>query len=159
MYNEDEQLFKYTMSGILHSYYALFEDPDVQMTQNDFLIYLICDGYDKIPESFKDYAKKTGFFDEDLMLENGSMVMDQDGQKKLVSLTDIMDEGVEPIDNVYHWFMTTITDFDLKPRGGVELDKLPINFYFCLKQKNDGKVNSHKSTFNALCKIIEPEYI
>ena len=33
-----------------------------------------------------------------------------------------------------------------------------INFMFCIKQRNDGKINSHKWFFQAVCKYIKPQY-
>jgi chitin synthase len=44
---------------------------------------------------------------------------------------------------------------------GLESDTLKgrrINFIFALKQRNDGKINSHKWFFQGVCKYLKPEY-
>ena len=33
-----------------------------------------------------------------------------------------------------------------------------INFMFALKQRNDGKINSHKWFFQGICQYLQPEY-
>ena len=69
-----------------------------------------------------------------------------------------MDEGV-PEDkvpsNILHCFQVTTWDF------GIEAELLKgrrINFMFCIKQRNDGKINSHKWFFQAVCKYLKPQY-
>lgn len=34
---------------------------------------VICDGHDKIPASFKSYARDCGFYDEESLIKNGYM--------------------------------------------------------------------------------------
>jgi chitin synthase len=44
---------------------------------------------------------------------------------------------------------------------GLESDTLKgrrINFIFAVKQRNDGKINSHKWFFQGICKYLKPEY-
>ena len=38
------------------------------------------------------------------------------------------------------------------------MEKKKINFVFAVKQKNDGKVNSHKWFFQGVCKYLKPEF-
>lgn len=159
MYNETELHFKYTMMGVVQNYYALYHDPDVKMRQKDLVVYLVCDGYEAMPSSFKSYAQKVGFLDENLLLDTGYMVEDEVGKRRMKTLEELMENGAPPPNNVYHWFQASISDFGLGSFGGVELNKLPINFVFCLKQRNDGKVNSHRSTFLALSKYLRPELL
>lgn len=73
MYNEDTEAFKYTMQGVLQNYYALYHDPDVKLRQKDFIVYVICDGYDKIPEGFKQYMTNIGIYDEKRLVDDGYM--------------------------------------------------------------------------------------
>ena len=56
MYNEDESELKTTIEGVLQNYNAMYMDPDVKMRQKDMVVVLVCDGFDKVPESFKKYA-------------------------------------------------------------------------------------------------------
>jgi hypothetical protein len=64
MYNENEQELKETLRGVIHNYNELRTDPLLDFKKKDFVIFIICDGYDKIPESFKKFATDKGFFDE-----------------------------------------------------------------------------------------------
>lgn len=45
------------MTGVLQNYNAMYKDPEIKMRQQDFLVVLVCDGYERIPDSFKKYAK------------------------------------------------------------------------------------------------------
>ena len=67
MYNEDEQELKTTLSGVIHNYNELRLDNDLGFKKEDFVVFLICDGYDRIPESFKEYATDKNFFDLDIL--------------------------------------------------------------------------------------------
>ena len=73
-------------------------------------------------------------------------------------MKNLMDEDVpeEKVpENLLHCFQVTTWDF------GIESDLLKgrrINFMFCIKQRNDGKINSHKWFFLAVCKYIKPDF-
>lgn len=56
MYNENENELKETMTGVLQNYNIMYKDPDIKMRQHDLVVVCVCDGYDKIPESFKKFA-------------------------------------------------------------------------------------------------------
>jgi hypothetical protein len=58
MYNENEAELKTTISGVLQNYNVMSMDPDIQMKQQDLIVVCVCDGFEKIPESFKKYATK-----------------------------------------------------------------------------------------------------
>ena len=58
MFNENESEFKTTMEGVLQNYNAMYMDDDIKMRQKDMVVVLVCDGYERIPESFKKYATK-----------------------------------------------------------------------------------------------------
>merc|ERR1712216_82989 len=51
------------------------------MRQKDFMVYVICDGYDNVPESFKNYAQSVGFFDEQKLTDNKFMVHVSEDEK------------------------------------------------------------------------------
>ena len=63
MFNENERAFRYTMEGILSNYESLSTDPNVKLHRHDFFVFVVCDGFDRIPESFLNYAQEKGFFD------------------------------------------------------------------------------------------------
>ena len=56
MYNENESELKNTLNGLIYNYNELLIDEKLDFRKEDFTIFLICDGFDRIPESFKQYA-------------------------------------------------------------------------------------------------------
>ena len=36
----------------------MYMDSTIKMRQKDMIVFLVCDGFEKIPESFKKYAVK-----------------------------------------------------------------------------------------------------
>ena len=46
MYNESEDELQTTMSGVLQNYNAMYMDNDLRMRQQDFVVVLVCDGFD-----------------------------------------------------------------------------------------------------------------
>ena len=67
MYNENEQELKDTLTGILMNYNELRLDQSINFKKEDFVVFLICDGYNAIPESFKKYATEKQFFDLEVL--------------------------------------------------------------------------------------------
>lgn len=57
-------------------------------------MFLICDGYSAITESFKKYATDHQFFDLDVMEQKGYMDKDRDGKLKMKDMRDLMEPGV-----------------------------------------------------------------
>jgi len=74
------------------------------------------------------------------------------------TMYELMDDSV-PSDavpkNCLHLFQVCSWDFGLSKD---ELCGRRINFIFALKQRNDGKINSHKWFFQGICKYLKPEY-
>lgn len=81
-----------------------------------------------------------------------------DGKWKMKTMDELMDKNL-PRDslpkNCLHLFQVCTWDFGLKEE---KLKGRRINFMFCLKQRNDGKINSHKWFFQGVCKYLKPEY-
>lgn len=73
MYNEDEYDFKKSITGIIENYNYLISDKELSFTKKDVLVFLICDGLEKLPDSFLKYAKEKEFFDEELLKEKNFM--------------------------------------------------------------------------------------
>ena len=147
MYNEDITELQHTLSGIMQNYNCLKLDQKHKLTKDDFLVVVICDGYERIPESFKQFARSRHFLNEEILTNKGYMIKDRDGNLKMKNLKDIMDPDADPKntpDNMLHIFQVTSWDF------GVKEDYLKahrINFIFGVKHRNDGKINSHKWFF------------
>jgi hypothetical protein len=59
----------------------MLNDKNLNIEQQDLVVVCICDGYDNIKESFKRYATKMGFFDENLLKSKGFMKYDERGGK------------------------------------------------------------------------------
>ena len=130
MYNENESELKTTIAGVLQNYNAMYLDPTIKMRQQDLVVVLVCDGFDKIPQSFKKYAKKHQFFDEDILRQKGFMYEDRDGWK-MKEMKDLVDRSVEVVPkNILHLFQVCTWDFELENEG---LKGRRINFIFALK--------------------------
>lgn len=148
MYNENESELKATMTGVLQNYNAMYKDPTLKMRQQDLIVVCVCDGFDRITDSFKKFATDSKFFDENLLREKGFMVEDRDGKWRMKTMEELMDKKVSSEDipkNALHLFQVCTWDFGLKDAD--KLNGRRINFVFALKQRNDGKINSHKWFF------------
>ena len=153
MYNEDEELFKATLQGIIQNYNVM------SMTENfkagDMMVCLVCDGFNGIPERMKDYLRKHRLFDERTLQEKGFMEEkdNEEGKKKfkMKAIKNCMEDKsinkdieITPPKNILHLFQVSTWNF------GLDQDHLSgrrINFCFGLKHNNDGKINSHKWFF------------
>ena len=123
----------------------MYLDENIKLRQEDLVVVLVCDGYDKIPDSFKEYAREHQFLDENILVEKGFMEEDRDGKLKMKPLEDVVDKKCKNIPkNLLHMFQLCTWDFGLE---GDELKGRRINFVFAIKHKNDGKINSHKWFF------------
>lgn len=146
-----------TLSGLIHNYNLFRCDTNNDFTKDDFLVFIVCDGYDKMPESFKQFARKKHFLDEDVMIDRGYAERDKHGNVKMKSIRDIMDDDVDDDEvpsNLLHVFQVTSWDFGLKDDI---LKVRRINLMFGVKHRNDGKINSHKWFFQGVCKYLKPE--
>ena len=95
MYNEDENELKNTLRGLIHNYNCFRADKNFDLTKDDFLIFIVCDGYDKMEESFKQHAREKGWLDESILIHKGFMEKDpRTGKLKMRDLRDIMDHEV-----------------------------------------------------------------
>lgn len=72
------------------------------------------------------------------------MEKDRDGNWRMKDMRDIMDPGVKPLPNIIHMFQVQTWDFGLTDDI---LKGKRLNFIFAIKQRNDGKINSHKWFF------------
>lgn len=54
-----------------------------------------------------------------------------------------------------HLFELT-TQVIVNPAGAVEVSPVPVQLLFCLKEKNQKKINSHRWFFNAFCAQLDP---
>ena len=95
MYNEKVEELKVTLRGLIHNYNCFRADPKYDLKKDDFLIFIVCDGYDRIPDCFKELAREKGFLDETILEQKGFMEKDpRSGALKMRPLRDIMDPDV-----------------------------------------------------------------
>jgi len=73
MYNEDDDLFKITLSGVIQNFNVMTMDDGLKFTGQDMVVCLVCDGFDKIPTEMKDYMRRHKLFDERILQEKGFM--------------------------------------------------------------------------------------
>ena len=90
MYNENERELKDTISGVLQNYNVMYKDPDIKMRQHDLVVVCVVDGYDKIPESFKEYATNCNFFNIDILKEKGFMKEEREGVWTMKTMQELM---------------------------------------------------------------------
>ena len=104
MYNEDENELKNTLRGVIQNYNCLRLDQYTKFTKDDLCVLVVCDGYERIPESFKNYARSKGFLDENRLVEQGFMTC-VDGVYKMKDISDCMEiKSEETPQNVLHCF-------------------------------------------------------
>lgn len=82
MYNETEDELQATLTGVIQNYNAMFMDPDLRLKQQEFVVVLVCDGYDRVPETLKKLAKEKGWFDERILRDKGFMYEEKKGSGK-----------------------------------------------------------------------------
>ena len=83
----------------------------------------------------------------------------RDGSFKMKDLKKMYDDNVpekKRPSNLLHVFQVTTWDVGLD-----EYDNLKgrrVHIMFGVKHRNDGKINSHKWFFQAVCKYLKPDY-
>ena len=68
---------------------------------------VIVDGYDKIPDTFKNMARKGKYLDEEMLFQKGFMEPNREGVWRMKQMRDVMDERVKPErvpSNILHVF-------------------------------------------------------
>lgn len=158
MYNEHVSELKTTLRGLIHNYNCFRSEKRFNIKKDDFLIFIVCDGYDRIPDCFKKLAREKGFLDESILEQKGFATRNErTGKLSMRPLRDIMDKNVEDKDvpnNLLHVFQVTTWDVGLSDDM---LKGRRVHICFGVKHRNDGKINSHKWFFQGVCKYLKPE--
>jgi len=69
------------------------------------VVVCVCDGFDKISDSFKKFATQNKFFDINILKKKGFMEKDRDNNWKMKTMEDIMDKNVKDVPkNILHLF-------------------------------------------------------
>jgi chitin synthase len=153
MYNEDEKELMDTLAGVMDNYVELCNDPTVDFVRDDLICCLVSDGF-SITEDFKKFATAKSFFNEE-ELRRTAMNEVKPGKFEMKNIDDVYqgDEDKKP-NNLLHCFSVRTWDFGLKDPCPKEFR---MNFMFGIKHKNDGKINSHKWFYTAICSLLDPE--
>lgn len=159
MYNEHVGELKTTLRGLIHNYNCFRSDKSYNIKKDDFLIFIVCDGFDRIPKCFKKLATEKGFFDESILTAKNFATRDErSGKLSMRPLREVMDKSVPDKDvpnNLLHVFQVTTWDVGL---ADDMLKGRRVHICFGVKHRNDGKINSHKWFFQGICKYLKPQF-
>ena len=139
MYNEDEFCFTRTMHAVMKNI-SHFCGRSKSRTWGDsgwhkIVVCIISDGREKIHPRTLDALAAMGVF--------------QDG----IAKNFVNNRAVQA--HVYEYTTQVSLDHDLKFKGA-EKGIVPCQMIFCLKEKNRGKLNSHRWFFNAFARALNP---
>jgi hypothetical protein len=108
MYNEHKGELMTTLRGLIHNYNCFRSDKSKKFSKDDFLIFIVCDGFERIPDCFKKLASEKGFYDESILESKGFATKDaHSGKLKMKPLREVMDKEVDDKDvpsNLLHVF-------------------------------------------------------
>lgn len=90
MYNEAEHEIEFTVRGLLQNFQEMKEDPRLSFGDEEMYVVVLCDGHDKIPQSFKKFAKDRGFYNEERLIEDGFM-RHENGKAKMRRMDEMFD--------------------------------------------------------------------
>ena len=81
MYNEDESELKSTLAGVMENHERMRAEGVPGFGKNDLVIFVIADGYEKIPNSMKRMLSEKKLFDIEILKKKGFMKR-KEGRKK-----------------------------------------------------------------------------
>ncbi|CAA91105.1 chitin synthase I [Schizosaccharomyces pombe] len=140
MYNEDEVLFARTMHSVMKNISHLCTRKNSQVWGKDawkkVVVCIISDGRTKIHPRTLAYLAAIGVY--------------QDG----IAKNQVNDKEVKA--HIYEYTTQLSIDPNLKFKGS-DRGIVPVQMIFCLKEKNQKKLNSHLWFFQAFCPILKPE--
>ena len=140
MYNEDEFLFGRTLSGVMKNIEHMCSRSNSQTWGKDawkkIVVCVISDGRAKINPRTRAVLAGLGVYQDGIAKQQ---VNDKDVTAHIYEYTTQV--GVEVKHDRVH----------LKPRSGQ-----PVQMIFCLKEKNQKKINSHRWFFQAFGRVLDP---
>ncbi|KAG2361949.1 glycosyltransferase family 2 protein [Suillus spraguei] len=140
MYNEDEELFCRSMHGVIKNIAHLCKRDRSKTWGKDgwkkVVVCIVSDGRSKINSRTLSIIATMGAY--------------QDG----VAKKNIVNE--KPVTAHIYEYTTQISVSPSMKIEGAEKGVVPVQIIFCLKEKNQKKINSHRWFFNAFGPILEP---
>ncbi|KAF8227929.1 chitin synthase, partial [Tricholoma matsutake] len=139
MYNEDEELFCRTMHGVMKNVAHLCKRDRSKTWGKDgwkkVVICIVSDGRAKVNSRTLSVIAAMGAYQEG------------------VAKTKI---GDAPVTAHIYEYTTQISVTPSMKIEGPERGTVPVQLIFCLKEKNQKKINSHRWFFNAFGPILQP---
>ncbi|KAK7431640.1 Chitin synthase, class 3 [Neonectria magnoliae] len=145
-YNEDKVLLARTLHGTMQNIRDI-----VNLKKSTFwnkggpawqkiVVCLVFDGIDKVDKNVFDVLATIGIY------QDGVLKKDVDGKETVAHIFEYTSQiSVTPNQQL------------VRPTDDSANNLPPVQFIFCLKQKNTKKINSHRWLFNAFGRILNPE--
>ncbi|CEJ94690.1 Putative Chitin synthase 1 [[Torrubiella] hemipterigena] len=145
-YNEDKVLLSRTLHGVMQNIRDI-----VNLKKSTFwnkggpawqkiVVCLVFDGIEKADKNTLDVLATLGIY------QDGVVKKDVDGKETVAHIFEYTSQlSVTPSQQL------------IRPTGDSPQNLPPVQFIFCLKQKNSKKINSHRWLFNAFGRILNPE--
>ncbi|KAL6450681.1 CHS2 Chitin synthase 2 [Candida maltosa Xu316] len=141
MYNEDEVLLARTLKGVFENIQDLTKRSDPNWGDDSWKKIVICivnDGRLELNKRTEVLLAALGIF--------------QDGYAK----SKINEKSVKS--HIYEYTSTVGID-SVNEKVHLAPNSTPVQFIFCLKEKNSRKINSHRWCFQAFAPILKPKVI
>ncbi|CEP13929.1 hypothetical protein [Parasitella parasitica] len=139
MYNEDEILLSRTLHGIMKNLTQMTKRYRSRIwgehTWEKVVICIIADGREKIHSRVLDMLSVLGVYQEG------------------IAKSTVNENPVHA--HLYEYTSQLSLTPDLTYKGAIN-DIVPAQIIFCLKEKNQRKINSHRWFFQAICPILKP---
>ena len=145
-YNEDKVLLSRTLHGVMQNIRDI-----VNLKKSSFwnrggpawqkiVVCLVFDGIEKADKNVLDVLATIGVY------QDGVIKKDVDGKETVAHIFEYTTQlSVTPNQQL------------IRPVDDSPQTLPPVQFIFCLKQKNSKKINSHRWLFNAFGRILNPE--
>ncbi|ODA80363.1 hypothetical protein RJ55_03321 [Drechmeria coniospora] len=145
-YNEDKVLLARTFHGVMQNIRDI-----VNLKKSTFwnkggpawqkiVVCLVFDGIEKADKNVLDVLATVGIY------QDGVVKKDVDGKETVAHIFEYTSQlSVTPNQQL------------IRPTEDSAQTLPPVQFIFCLKQKNSKKINSHRWLFNAFGRILNPE--
>ena len=148
-YNEQVGAYHVSLDAMARNadYFARAGHPHVSQS---LTICILVDGIDKMSASFAEHARKLGIFDPALLAADCDYhIFEATTERRLLHLSpEVRDSCAEPAD--------TLVEFK-QGKDSPEVANLQRIVLF-IKQKNRGKLDSHRCFFEILCHPLKPAF-
>lgn len=142
MYNEDEFSFARTMHGVMKNVAHLVTRNKSTTWGKDswkkIQVIIVADGRNKVNENVLQLLTATGCYQDNLARPYVN-------NKKVNA-------------HLFEYTTQISIDENLKFKGD-EKSLAPVQVLFCLKERNQKKINSHRWLFNAFCPVLDPNVV